>query len=257
VCLIVFALRCHPRYRLVLAANRDEYRDRPTAPAGFWDDAPAVVAGRDLQAGGTWLGLTVSDRFAAVTNYRDPRQQVMDPPSRGKLVADFLQDEASTVTGLTGSLMRRGDAFDGFNLLYGSTGELYYFTNRGGSSGPVPPGVHSLSNHLLDSSWPKQRAARERLAALLARDLIDLDDLLRIMLDPSPFADHLLPDTGVGPDLERFLSPILICGERYATRSTTVLTVSVTGETHLRELCHDPPGGRTRDFMLALPADRP
>lgn len=252
MCLIAFALECHPRYRLVLAANRDEYRRRPTEPARFWDDAPQLLAGRDLQAGGTWLGISRQGKLAAVTNYRDMRQQPVHGPSRGQLVAGYLQDPAMAPEKLAAYLQGHGQECDGFNLLYGSIGQLHYFTNRGGSSGPVAPGIHALSNHLLDSRWPKAVTVKERLAALLHEPEADEESLFRLMADPTPFADHTLPDTGIGPDLERFLSPVFIEGEVYGTRSTTVIMVDRQGEVLFAEQGHDIPGLPRRRFRFRL-----
>jgi len=190
-------------------------------------------------AGGTWLGVTTSGKLAAVTNYRDPRIQVTDPPSRGMLVADYLRDETMTPADLRAYLVSRGNAYDGFNLVYGTMSELHYFTNRGGSSGPITPGIHALSNHLLDTRWPKLVEARNRLEAILQQDEPTVAELFQAMADPAPFADELLPDTGIGPEFERFLSPIFIRGERYATRSSSVLLVSYNGEVTLCEQNHD------------------
>ena len=241
MCLIAFALDHHPRYSLVLAANRDEFLDRETEPAGFWSDAPHLLAGRDRLAGGAWLGVTLSGKLAAVTNYRDPRMQVTDPPSRGTLVANYLRDETMSPADLRAHLLCRGDFYDGFNLIYGTISELHYFTNRGGSSGPITPGIHALSNHLLDTRWPKLVEAKNRLEAILQQDEPAVDEFVRAMADPAPFADELLPDTGIGPEFERFLSPIFIRGERYATRSTSVLLVSRSGEVTFCEQSHDIP----------------
>ena len=229
MCLIIFALDSHPVYRLILGANRDEFRDRPTDPAGFWSDAPHILAGRDKLAGGTWLGVTTDGRLAAITNYRDPRRQVVDPPSRGKLVTNFLKDKMVTPEEYHGILNRDGQLYDGFNLLYGTGNELYYFTNRGGSSGPVATGIHGLSNHLLDSRWPKVTAAKSRLEAIVQHKNLDPEQIFAALSDPAPFADGLLPDTGVGPERERLLSPIFIEGDEYGTRSTTVLLIDRTG----------------------------
>jgi len=225
VCLIVFAYDCHPVYRLILGANRDEFRDRATDQAAFWSDAPQVLAGRDRLAGGTWLGVTRGGKLAAVTNYRDPRRQIDNPPSRGGLVAGFLRNRQETPEEFLGTLNRDGEMYDGFNLLYGSSNELHYFTNRGGSSGPVTPGIHVLSNHLLDTRWPKATAAASRLAAVVRQTKVDPEQIFALLSDPVPFAAGLLPDTGVGPDRERILSPIFIDGELYGTRSTTVLLI--------------------------------
>ena len=137
MCLIVFAYNCHPDYQLILGANRDEFRDRPTEPARFWNSVPCLLAGRDKQAGGTWMGVTTSGKIAAITNYRDSHYQVIDPPSRGKLVSSYLSDTSFTPEKYQATLHRDGQQYDGFNLLYGTLDKLYYFTNRGGSSGPV------------------------------------------------------------------------------------------------------------------------
>jgi uncharacterized protein with NRDE domain len=229
MCLIVFACNCHPVYRLIIGANRDEFRNRPTGPAGFWSDAPHILAGRDELAGGTWLGVTTAGRVAAITNYRDPRRQVVDPPSRGKLVADFLNDTFATSEEFHGILRRDGQRYDGFNLLYGTGDDLHYFTNRGGSSGPVMPGIHGLSNHLLDSRWPKVTVAKSRLEAIVQHKNVDPEQIFSALSDPAPFATGLLPDTGIGPERERLLSPIFIEDDEYGTRSTTVLLIERTG----------------------------
>lgn len=254
MCLIAFALDSHPRYSLVLMANRDEFRDRGTDRAAFWPDAPHLLAGRDQQAGGTWLGVTTGGKIAAITNYRDPRQQVSDPPSRGLLVADYLRDDGMIPSVLHGYLQHHGNRYDGFNLIYGTVRELHYFTNRGGSSGQVGSGIHGLSNHLLDTRWPKLLEAKARLKKILLQERPQLDELFLAMSDPTPFADELLPDTGIGPEFERFLSPIFINGERYATRSTSVLLVSRDGEVTFCEQSHDVAGTPPTCFTFLIEA---
>jgi uncharacterized protein with NRDE domain len=229
MCLIVFAYDCHPDYRLILGANRDEYRDRPAEQAGFWPDSPHILAGRDRQAGGTWLGVTTDGKLAAITNYRDPRQQVVDPPSRGILVSGFLQNKSLTTEEFQQTLNHDGQRYDGFNLLYGTVDELHYFTNRGGSSGPITPGVHGLSNHLLDNRWPKVTFARSRLKNLLQFKRVEPEQIFEALSDPAPFDFRALPNTGIGPERERLLSPIFITDEGYGTRSTTVLTIDREG----------------------------
>jgi uncharacterized protein with NRDE domain len=253
MCLIAFALDCHPRYGLVLVANRDEFRDRETAPAGFWADAPHVLAGRDKQAGGTWLGMTTDGKLAAVTNYRDARQQVVDPTSRGSLVADYLREPGMIPADVTAHLQQSGNRYDGFNLLYGTWRELHYFTNRGGSSGPVPPGIHALSNHLLDTRWPKALCARERLSSTLQQKEPTADELFLVLADPVPFVAETLPDTGIGPERERFLSPLFIAGDSYGTRSTTVIMVDRDGEVTFAEQGHDTPDASRSYFTFHLP----
>jgi uncharacterized protein with NRDE domain len=240
MCLIVFALDCHPVYQLILGANRDEYRDRPTIPAGFWGDAPYILAGRDGHAGGTWLGITTGGRLAAITNYRDPHQQITDPPSRGTLVADYLQNRMVSAKDFQGTLNCNGQLYDGFNLLYGTSRDLHYFTNRGGSSGPVTAGIHGLSNHLLDTRWPKVTAARSRLEAVIQQDSIDPEQIIEMLSDPAPFDLSRLPDTGVGPERESQLSPIFIAGDKYGTLSTTVLLIDRNGSVTFVERTYDP-----------------
>jgi uncharacterized protein with NRDE domain len=239
MCLIVFAYDCHPDYRLILGANRDEFRDRPAEPAGFWADAPHILAGRDKQAGGTWMGVTTAGKVAAITNYRDPRQQVINPPSRGKLVSGFLLDECLSPEDFQGVLHRDGELYDGFNLLYGTTDGLYYFTNRGGSSGPILPGIHGLSNHLLDTRWAKVTVAKSRLEAIVQHPVVDPEEILAALADPGQFADSLLPDTGVGLERERMLSPVFIENELYGTRSSTVLLLHRNGSVTFIERVFD------------------
>ena len=177
--------------------------------------------------------------MAAVTNYRAVRRQVIEPLSRGKLVAGFLQDQQMTPGEFRGVLNRDGERYDGFNLLYGTGTELHYFTNRGGSSGPVAPGIHALSNHLLDTRWPKTAAARSRLGALMQQPEIDPEEIFSALSDPATFADGLLPDTGVGPERERLLSPIFIDNDEYGTRSTTVLLIDRSGTVTFAERTFD------------------
>jgi len=229
MCLIVFALDCHPRYRLVLAANRDEYFSRPTAPAAFWEDAPQVLAGRDLLAGGTWLGMTRERRLAAVTYYREPSLPVHQLPSRGRLAADFLAGTMPPEAYLE-RLNREGARYGGFNLLFGDDSGLFYHTNRGDLSARVAAGVHGLSNGLLDTPWPKVVAAKERLTRLLREETVAVDPLFALLADRSPYPDPLLPDTGFGIERERHLSPIFIAGSDYGTRSSTLVLIDRNGQ---------------------------
>ena len=239
MCLTVFAHNCHLEYQLILGANRDEFRNRPADPAGFWSDAPHMLAGRDRQAGGTWMGVTIGGKIAAITNYRDPRQQVVDPPSRGKLVSDYLLNENLTSEEYQAALNRDGQQYDGFNLLYGTLDKLYYFTNRGGSSGVVTPGIHGLSNHLLDTYWAKVTVAKSRLEAIVQHDTIEPERIFAALSDSVPFANNLLPDTGVGLERERLLSPLFIENEEYGTRSSTVILVSRSGQVSFTERVFD------------------
>ncbi|HEV7822192.1 MAG TPA: NRDE family protein [Burkholderiales bacterium] len=224
MCLILFAQGVHPDYPLVLAANRDESYARPTAPASFWTDHPSIYAGRDLQQGGTWLGITREGRFAAVTNYRGSAG-ADSMRSRGELVLDYLSGQESPADYLD-HISRAADTYNGFNLLFGSPAGLHFFSNRGTRSGIIEPGVHGLSNHLLDTAWPKVEHGKTRLAEFMKRRAQDLiDGLFDVLAERTLAADGELPETGVGLARERVLSPAFILSPGYGTRSSTVLLV--------------------------------
>jgi uncharacterized protein with NRDE domain len=224
MCLILFAYKTHPFFDLVLAANRDEFYDRPSSPAAFWEDRPDVLAGRDLKEGGTWLGVTKKGRLAALTNYRDPRSVRPDAPSRGWLVRNFLCGKESPNRYLR-ELSARADRYNGFNMILGDVSGLHFYSNRDGSS-PLAPGLYGLSNRLLDTDWPKVRRGKARLASLLSQaERPDPEDLFSLLADPSRPEDGDLPNTGIGLEWERILSSIFIASPVYGTRSSTVLTV--------------------------------
>ena len=229
MCLVLLALDSHPDYPLIVAANRDEFYDRPTAPAGFWDDAPAILAGRDLKAGGTWLGIDRRGRFAAVTNYRQGRREKRAPRSRGHLVSRFL----TTSIGVREYIERvKADAalYNGFNLIAGDARELLYYSNREGHARALEPGVYGLSNHLLDTAWPKVTSTKSAFGALLNRGASDLiDGLFALLSDRNQPADDQLPRTGVGQEWERLLSSAFVASSHYGTRSSTVVLVGRDG----------------------------
>ena len=221
---------------LVLAANRDEFFARPAAPAGFWPDAPQVLAGRDESAGGTWLGITRTGRFAALTNVRDPAQMRSDRPSRGALVADYLSGAMSPVAYLD-ALVARGAAYNGFNLLVGRLGEapeMHCYCNVDGSRRELPPGLHGLSNHQLDTGWPKVRAAKAALHDAMADGAPD-DALLALLASEARHADDDLPQTGVPLVWERALSAAHIRTPAYGTRCATLVKWHAAGRLQLDE----------------------
>jgi uncharacterized protein with NRDE domain len=225
MCLLAFALDCHPRYSLVLAANRDENFIRPTAPARYWDDAPQILAGRDQEAGGTWLGLSRNGRLAALTNYYAPDEYQQDKLSRGLLITDFLTGELSPREYLE-RLRKTGVNYNGFGLVFGDTTGLNYATNRGPSISGISAGVHGLSNHLLDTHWPKVTAVKARLQRIVGNsDIIDPETLFALLADRTRYPDLLLPDTGVGIQRERSLSSIFVSREEFGTRCSTVILI--------------------------------
>jgi uncharacterized protein with NRDE domain len=169
MCLILFAYQRHPRYRLILAANRDEFYARPTAPLGFWADHPQVLAGRDLEQKGTWLGVTRGGRLAAITNYRDPQAIKPNAPSRGHLVSDFLKGSIPPLDYLQ-DISASAARYSGFNLLVGDPSGLFYFSNHGAVMCRLAPGLYGLSNGLLDIPWPKVDQGKQALAALVREE---------------------------------------------------------------------------------------
>lgn len=243
MCLFLFAHEAHPRYRLVVAANRDEWYGRAAERAHAWGDGSGTFAGVDRRGGGTWLGVTETGRFAAITNYRDPRDlRPASPgePSRGALVSGFLEDDRIPEEHLDW-IAACGGGYRGFNLVVGDMRTLAYVSNRGGRPARVEPGIHGLSNHLLDTPWPKVRRGKAALAALLegARE-VDVDALLAMMRDDTVAPDAELPDTGVGLEMERALSPMFIRSPGYGTRCTTVLLVERSGLVTFVERTHAP-----------------
>ena len=233
MCLILIAHGAHSDFPLVIAANRDEYYQRPTARAAFWQDHPHILAGRDLECMGTWLGVTREGRFAALTNFRDPRERKTDAPSRGQLVSDFLASEQEPREYLA-DVAIEAPRYNGFNLLAGDIDGVFYFSSRTGSVQQVSPGIHGLSNHLLDTPWPKVELGKRRLQAALEGEF-SAEALLNLLHDREPAAESELPDTGIGAEMERVLSPALIVSPKYGTRSSTAVLFGEDGSVSFAE----------------------
>jgi uncharacterized protein with NRDE domain len=236
MCLILFAWRAHPDYSLLVAANRDEHHDRPAAPAACWDDYPQICGGRDLLQGGSWMAVTRDGRFAAVTNFRQGLPGPAAPRSRGHLVSGFLLSGLSPEAYLA-SLLPQAQDYNPFSLIAGDAESLWYYSNQQSDPVPVEPGVHGLSNHLLDTPWPKVTRSKAVLQESLTVSNEDARDarLFAMLADRSESADHELPDTGIPYPREKALSPAFITGDRYGTRSSTVLTIGTAGGITLRE----------------------
>jgi uncharacterized protein with NRDE domain len=255
MCLILIAIDRHPRYPLVIAANRDEFRSRPTQTAAFWPDASRVLAGRDLAGGGTWLGITATGRFAALTNFREPYRAAPQTPSRGQLVSTFLTGDMDAA-GYREFLKLRGETYPGFSLLFGTVDDLHLYSNRGPTPDRLVPGVHGIANHLPGTPWPKVTAGCTALARLLADgEELDPEPFFTLLADRTPPSDDLLPDTGFGLEMERFLAPIFIDGPDYGTLSSTVLFVDRERRVTFRERTHRRTGTGpetvSHDFTLA------
>jgi uncharacterized protein with NRDE domain len=226
MCLILFAYQVHKEYKLIVAANRDESYKRPTAPAHFWEDCPDILAGRDLEKMGTWMGVTTSGRFAALTNYRNPKEVTEGKRSRGELVADALKYDGN-VKNYMELLGKNKDVYPGYNLLAGDSNELYYYSNIGQELVKVIPGIYGVSNHLLNTDWPKVKTGKEGLSDIINGEQDHLvESLFGLLQNADPAPDELLPNTGVSLEWERMLSPLFIKSKDYGTRSSTVLLMS-------------------------------
>jgi uncharacterized protein with NRDE domain len=258
VCLMVIALGRHPDLPFVLAGNRDEFHARPTLAAHHWADRPGIVGGRDVEKGGTWLGVSARGAFATVTNYRDPARRVPDARSRGLLVSDFLDDPAhATARQYVAHRVAEGDRHDGFNLVAADASGVWYGSNRGAMR-RLGPGLHALSNHLIDTPWPKA----ERLRANAGRALDDrgsslVDSLFEALADRTPVADRDLPSTGVPVEWERRLSTAFIVSPDYGTRSSSVLTMHRDGILRFEERSFDARGAEIGRVVIEVPLADP
>lgn len=226
MCLVNFNFQNHPKYKLIVVANRDEFYDRPTKPAHYWDDQPNILAGRDLLQMGTWLGVSKEGKFAAITNCRDPSLPETGRFSRGEIIRNFLTTKIEPESFIN-ELKNNRESFGGYNVILGDGDFLFHYNNILDESNFVKPGTHSLSNHSLNSPWPKVLKGRSRLDDYVQSDIkdVNIDELFNIVSDRSKAEDNSLPNTGVGIELERLLSPMFIKMSNYGTRSSTVLLI--------------------------------
>jgi uncharacterized protein with NRDE domain len=252
MCLILLAWRVHPRFPCVLAANRDEFHERATAPAEWWPGKARILAGRDLHAGGTWLGVTRRGHFAALTNFRDGGARRADAPSRGTLVSQLLESARSVPETLR-YLEDIGRQYNPFNILFSDGERLGVYESALGAGRELGPGVFGLSNHLLDTPWPKVQNAKTALTAALA-DPRDTDAILHLLRDDQPANDAELPRTGVTLDWERLLSSAFVRADDYGTRCSTLLRVDERGAAAFFEWSWDCMGeaSGTRHFEFTI-----
>ncbi len=242
MCLLAIAWNTHPRWRLVMAGNRDEAHERPTAPLGAWTDRPGVLAGRDLRSRGTWAGIDAAGRMTVVTNVRDPRIVVPQAPSRGALAADFLGN-GQTAGEYAGAVEAEAGAFAPFNLLVADANVCEYVTNY-----PHPrrtilaDGIHGLSNGDLDEPWPKTVRLMQVMSDWVSSRQEDPDLLWRGLADEHLAADNDLPDTGVGLERERLLSAAFIRNPVYGTRASTIIAIDHQGHGWISERRFAPDG---------------
>ena len=250
MCLILFAHRVVPGTPLIVAANRDERFDRPAAPAAVWDDHPEILAGRDLSGGGTWLGVSRSGRFAALTNFRNPATHRADAPSRGELVKAFLVGQMSARTYVE-DIVREGVPYNGFCLLVGDGDRLFFYSNRAEAPVEVEPGIHGIANHLLNTPWPKVVKGRSGLERLTQAPF-DLDEYLALLDDPTPAPDGDLPKTSLDPERERRHSAVRILDPGYGTRCSTVLRITSAGTIDFAERSFHAGGGIAGEVRYQL-----
>lgn len=231
MCILFIAIKQHPKYPLIIAANRDEFYARPTAVSKFWSDYPDVLAGRDKQSGGTWMGINTQGYLAALTNFRDPKLNQENAPSRGHLVSDYLIKPS---TDYRDHLEAQGNQYNGYNLLCGHWEELSVYNNVSRQHSLLSPGYYGLSNAMLDTPWPKLshgvRALRETVNSSKDTPKSIQESLFSVLADQTLSSDDQLPDTGIGLEFEKALSSIFINLDSYGTRSSTVLMISNTSE---------------------------
>lgn len=259
MCLLFFSLNQHPTYKLILASNRDEFYGRNTAPANFWDNHPEIVGGCDLEAiqpdgtCGTWMGMSKTGKLALITNFRDPKNINPQAPSRGKLVSDFLVGNYEPEPYMR-DVQSRASQYNGFNLVVGDTNQLYYLSNYQNEIKKLTSGFYGLSNHLLDTPWPKVARGKAAIESELARPNIRTEILFSILRDESRASDDQLPDTGIGLDRERALSSMFIKTNGYGTRCSTVILVSKQDEVTFEERTFDliDFSYTTKQFQFAL-----
>lgn len=255
MCLILIAWRAHPEVPLFIAANRDEFHARPTAPAHWWSDTePPILAGRDLQAGGTWLGLTHAGRFAALTNFRDPQRSLKQGPSRGSLVVSLLESDLPVAASLE-RLVAIGADYNPFSVLLSDGRDLGIYESVLGRGRLLGPGRYGLSNHLLDTPWPKVETLKSRMVSSRGR-LLDKSSALALLRDECPAPDEALPQTGLSLERERLVSSIFVRDETYGTRCSTLVRVDAEGQVEFDEWSWDAEGREAAHVTTTFALER-
>ncbi len=239
MCLITFAYKKHKNYKLIIVANRDEFYQRPTATATFWEDEPSILAGRDLRGNGTWMGFNKNGRFAALTNYRDGFNEQKNAPSRGHLVTSFLLSQNNSLEHLQ-QLTDSAALYNGYNLLTFDGEQLGYYSNQIKSPTILENGIYGLSNSTLDVGWPKVKKAVSGLESLLQQDDFSVEEAFKMMQNKATAADKDLPNTNIPMQWERLLSAMYIESPDYGTRCSTVFLLDYDGNYHFEERSYVP-----------------
>lgn len=239
MCTLFFAHKAHPKYKFILIGNRDEFLKRPTQTAHHWTEKPAIFGGKDLQAGGTWLALHQNGRFATLTNFRDPQNIRKDAPSRGDLVVNFLENDISPVDYMK-SLQVEAHLYNGYNLLTYKNGELAYFSNVENEVKNLPAGIYAVSNHLLDTPWPKVAENKALFAELIQQnDDFSIEKAFALLQNRATFPEERLPKTGVPPEWEKMLSALFIVSPNYGTRVSTIVLEDNAGNWYMEERAYN------------------
>jgi len=238
MCLIFLSVHHHPAYKLIVAGNRDEFYNRKTAAASFWEDHPDILGGRDLEAGGTWLGINRSGKISMLTNYRDPQNINPLAPSRGNLVLDYLREPVDAELYLN-QVAQDGKKYNGFNLITGTPDELWYYSNYSNGVEKMKPGFYGISNHLLETPWPKVQRGKAKLETVLSQPTIDPEQLFELLYDEQQASDEHLPHTGLSIERERALSSMFIKTENYGSRCSTVILIDRSNRVLFSERVYD------------------
>jgi uncharacterized protein with NRDE domain len=238
MCLNIFSYKAHPDYKLIIAANRDEFYIRKTEAAHFWSNAPTVLAGKDLEQGGTWLGITKTGKFSFLTNYRDPQSFRKDAPSRGSLVSNYLNGSDSPEA----YLKSLGDTqhYNGFNLVTGDLNEVCYFSNVENKIRKLENGFYGVSNALLDTPWKKLVMGKNAVEAIINQNNFSAEDLFAALHNEQKADDSELPSTGVPYEIEKLVSSMFIKSEAYGTVCSTVVLVDNKNRVQFFERTHNP-----------------
>lgn len=235
MCLIVFAIHVSEEYPLIFLSNRDEFYQRPTQKMHWWE-GDHILAGKDLQAGGTWMAIHKNKKIAAVTNYRDPKRNSPTAPSRGQIPVDILVNDIQDFQSYVLQQAAFWEQMNGFNLLYFDGMRMHYYSNISKEIKTIEQGIFALSNAFLDTDWPKTIFAKQLLEEKIHKKELSTEHLLSILTHQEYPEVSQLPNTGVGIEMEKMLSPIFISSPIYGTRTHSILTLDKTHDLQITEI---------------------